>query len=125
MVRERIKKLSDYLPLCGFLFYTPDNFEIDLSSKKEIFIKIYNALSKIKSNVPAINPDLKFEDIVSWKADNIGYILSNVAKELGMKNSEFFMMLRVAITGKKISPPLNESMVILGKEECLKRLLSV
>jgi len=30
--------------------------------------------------------------------------------------------LRVAMTGKKISPPLNESMEILGKEECLRRL---
>ena len=29
---------------------------------------------------------------------------------------------KVAVTGKKISPPLNESMEILGKEECLKRL---
>ena len=35
---------------------------------------------------------------------------------------EFFMYLRVVITGKKISPPLNESMEILGKKECLERL---
>jgi len=37
-------------------------------------------------------------------------------------NSEFFMLLRVAMTGKKISPPLNESMEILGKEEAVQRI---
>ena len=46
-------------------------------------------------------------------------------KKEGVKNSEFFMVLRVAITGKKISPPLNESMEILGKNETLKRLSSI
>lgn len=47
-----------------------------------------------------------------------------VAKE-GYKSSDFFMAVRVAITGKKISPPLNESMEILGKGEVVKRLQSL
>jgi hypothetical protein len=34
------------------------------------------------------------------------------------------MILRVAISGKKITPPLNESMVILGKQECIERIQS-
>jgi len=54
--------------------------------------------------------------------DNIGNQLVQTAKNSELKNSEFFMLLRVAITGKKISPPLNESMEILGKEECVKRV---
>ena len=48
--------------------------------------------------------------------------MQNLAQQLGIKNSEFFMILRVAISGKKITPPLNESMELLGKEECLKRI---
>jgi hypothetical protein len=41
-----------------------------------------------------------------------GYWSKNdrVGKARKFKNSEFFMLLRVLITGKKISPPLNESM---------------
>ena len=45
-----------------------------------------------------------------------------LAQKEGMKNSQFFMVLRVAVSGKRITPPLNESMEILGKEETLKRL---
>ena len=45
-----------------------------------------------------------------------------LAKKLEIKNSLFFADMRMVITGKKISPPLNESMEILGKDECLTRL---
>ncbi len=57
-----------------------------------------------------------------WKAETIGEEMQKTARKLDLKNSEFFMLLRVALTGKKISPPLNESMEILGKEECLRRV---
>jgi len=116
LVRERMKKLSDYLFLCEFFFKKPEKYlpagtlakagDIDLSSKKELIKKIHNSLQKV----------------TVWHADKIGDAMQNVATEEKVKFGEFFMILRVAITGKKISPPLNESMEILGKEECLKRL---
>jgi glutamyl-tRNA synthetase len=51
--------------------------------------------------------------------------MSKVCDETQSKRGEFFMNVRVAITGKKISPPLNESMEILGKVESLKRLRAI
>lgn len=106
LVQERMKKLSDYLPLCEFFFKTPEKYDLDLSTKKEFLKKIEQALEKI----------------TDWKAAVIGEAMQNLAKELNIKNSQFFMDLRVAITGRQISPPLNQSMEILGKEECLKRV---
>jgi len=106
LIQERIKKLSDYLPLCEFIFEEPQKYEIDLSSKKDVMFAIFDALQKLGE----------------WKAELIGISMQEVAKKLGMKNSEFFMLLRVAMTGKKISPPLNESMEILGKEEVVQRI---
>lgn len=106
LVQERIKKLSDYLPLCEFFFKRPEKFEIDLTAKKDLLNKISNELKTIGD----------------WEASVIGEKMQELAKKLRIKNSEFFIILRVAITGKKISPPLNESMEILGKEECLVRL---
>ncbi len=106
LIQERIKKLSDFLPLCEFFFRKPTNYEIDLSGEKEILQAIYQSLEKINQ----------------WSPRVIGEEMVNLAKKLNIKNSEFFMILRVVITGKKISPPLNESMEILGKEECLKRI---
>jgi glutamyl-tRNA synthetase len=109
LVRERMKKLSDYLPLCDFLFNKPTVYEVDLNKYKEM-------LSVVSTHLQSI-------DI--FTAEQVGLVMGECAKQLGMKNSEFFMVLRVAIAGKKISPPLNESMVILGKEECLARLSGI
>lgn len=106
LVKERIKKLTDYLPMCEFLMKTPENYEVDLSEKKEIISAIAE----------------KAEGITDWQAQAIGEAMVSCAQELGVKNSEFFMILRVAISGRKITPPLNDSMEILGKDECVKRL---
>jgi len=109
LIQERIKKLSDYLPLCEFFFKAPEKYEVNLTSKKDFFSKVHTELEKI----------------TDWKADLIGESLINLAKKLEIKNSQFFADMRLVITGKKISPPLNESMELLGKEECLKRLTLV
>lgn len=109
LVGERMKKLSDYLPLAEFFFHRPKDYEAELTGKKELFGGIYKTL----------------EAVDAWKADVIGEQLLGLTKELGIKTGEFFMLLRVAVTGKKISPPLNESMEILGKEEILARLSKI
>lgn len=106
IIQERMKKLSDYDKLCDFFINAPKSHEIVLDKYKELFKYIVSYL----------------QDLNTWKATNIGDKLQNIAKEKNIKNSEFFMSVRVAITGKKITPPLNESMEILGKDECIKRL---
>jgi len=45
-----------------------------------------------------------------------------LAEELEMKAGDLFMLLRVACTGRPVSPPLFESMEILGKGLCLQRI---
>jgi glutamyl-tRNA synthetase len=106
LIKERIKKISDYLPLCEFFFQPPATYEVDLTGKNTFFERVYRALEKV----------------TDWKAISIGEAMQKLASELKIKNSQFFMDLRIAITGKKISPPLNESMEILGKSECLNRI---
>ena len=51
--------------------------------------------------------------------------LLETVKNNNFKTGDFFMDLRIAITGKKMTPPINESLVILGKEETLKRIKQV
>jgi len=106
IIQERIKKLSDYLPLCEFFTKTPTTYEVDLTSKKELLKKIKEECNKI----------------TDWKSETIGEAMQALVKKLDIKAGEFFMILRVVMTGKKISPPLNESMEILGKDESIRRL---
>lgn len=109
LIRERIKKLSDYLPLTEFLFKAPLTYEVSLEKYKSVLSLVI----------------AKLEQTNEFTAQKIGETMIKAAQESKLKNSEFFQMLRVAITGKKVSPPLNESMEILGKEECIKRVKSV
>ena len=106
IVQDRIKKLSEYKDLCEFFFNDPEKYEIELSGKKDMLNNVLKSLENIKN----------------WKAINIGESMQQAARDLGIKNSDFFTVLRAAITGKKISPPLNESMEILGKEKTLERI---
>jgi len=108
LVKERMKKLSDYLPLCEFFFTKPEKYEISLKENTELFKKIITTL----------------ESVSDWKAGLIGQRMVELAQKEGVPNSKFFMILRVAISGKKVTPPLNESMEILGKEECVSRIKS-
>jgi glutamyl-tRNA synthetase len=106
LIQSRIKKLSDYWPMCEFFFVRPTAQEVDM--------KPYTSQLQATSS--------KLQVVEDWNAVNIGDAMQFACDELGMKKSEYFMMMRVAIAGKKISPPLNESMELLGKEECMKRM---
>jgi len=106
LVQERIKKLSEYWDLVKFIFIQPTEYEIDMISYKD--------------PIQATNNQL--QTLVEWNATKIGEVMQKVCESLGMKRGDYFMMMRVAITGKKISPPLNESMELLGKDDCIARL---
>jgi glutamyl-tRNA synthetase len=47
---------------------------------------------------------------------------SRLIEEMGLKPRHAFGPVRVALTGKKVSPPLFESLELLGREESLRRL---
>ncbi|MCC6986723.1 MAG: hypothetical protein IT309_09850 [Anaerolineales bacterium] len=43
-------------------------------------------------------------------------------EESGFSANQVFGILRVAVTGQKVSPPLFESMEIIGRDVCLQRI---
>ena len=62
------------------------------------------------------------EALSAWEHPAIEEAMRGLADELELKAGALFMLLRVATTGRAVSPPLFESMEILGKERCLQRL---
>ncbi len=109
LVKERMKTLKDYWILAAFLFEKPTEYEVDISDKKELLTEVYETLRVI----------------TDWKADIIGQQMQDTATKQEVPFGKFFMMLRVAVSGKKVSPPLNESMELLGKDETLTRIASL
>lgn len=107
LVRERIKKIADFDELAGFFF---EEKRADTS----LFGKNYkDHLSDVLSTVQQ-NSD--------WKLESLNEAFMDLIKQKGYKTGDFFMDLRIAITGVKFTPPINESIVILGKDETVKRI---
>ncbi len=106
LVQPRIRKLSEYYPMCRFFYEDVIEHEIDLDQCKELLHTTADTL----------------EQVTDWTADAIGEVMQRVCTEAEAKPRDYFQQIRVAITGRKVSPPLNESMEILGKETSLARL---
>ncbi|QQG47835.1 MAG: glutamate--tRNA ligase [Candidatus Woesebacteria bacterium] len=98
LIKERIKKLSEFNSIAGFFFENP---KVD----KKLFGKNY------RDHIPKA-----IEGLTNNKE------LIDIAKENNFKVGDFFMDLRVAVTGNKVTPPFNESIEILGHEKTLERL---
>jgi glutamyl-tRNA synthetase len=107
LVQDRIKKLSDFETLAGFFFE-------EKTMDKKLFGE--NAKMHIKVAHDALS------SITDWNLDNINKALADEVEKNDFKTGKFFMDLRIAITGSKFTPPINESIEILGKVETLKRL---
>ncbi|MGB9706947.1 MAG: hypothetical protein ACPLXP_02665, partial [Microgenomates group bacterium] len=76
-----------------------------------------------KNQLSIINYQLSI--IKSWKAE----VLEKLFRDLAAKNNwhvgKFFMAIRIVLTGKPVTPPLFQSMELLGRQETLKRLRNV
>lgn len=60
--------------------------------------------------------------LAEWSSDEILTTLSNLAESIGWKRGDLLMAIRIAVTGRTVTPPLTESMESLGKEVALRRI---
>jgi glutamyl-tRNA synthetase len=113
-IKERTKKLTDAAPLVDFFFgdiATP-SADMLIGPKMEKHLSLH-ALRQAKSLLESINP---FDDATLEKA------LRELGEELQLKPNQLFTIIRNALTGKSVTPPLFATMAILGRETCLTRL---
>lgn len=110
LIQDRIKKLSDFDELAGFFF---EEKSVDTS----LFGKNY--ANHLSSAIGAI------QEISDWNLENLNNSFMDLIKVNNFKTGDFFMDLRIAVTGKKFTPPINESIVILGKEKTIERIKKV
>jgi len=107
LIKERIKKLSDYSSLAGFFFKEPKiDKKLFTKGAKEQLLLALEVLEKNKN----------------WDKKNLEKELQKLVKEKSWQVGDFFMNFRIAIAGSKITPPITDSIEILGKDKTLKRL---
>jgi glutamyl-tRNA synthetase len=115
-VKPRLKVLSDVVDLSSFLFTNPELADkemfiakkMDLESTTKALVKAYEILKN------GLEKDLPFEGIENE--------ISNLATEMDVKVNGVFTPLRVALTSSNVSLPMNETVNLLGKEKCFKRI---
>jgi glutamyl-tRNA synthetase len=114
LIRERLVTLDDAIPFAGFFFNPTVNPAADelvakgLTSAQsaEIARKAYEILEKLPALTHAeAEPPMR-----------------QFVEASGLQANQVFGILRVAVTGQKVSPPLFESMEIIGREKVLARI---
>ncbi len=137
LTRERMSTLAEFAPAAEYFFNVPkveSQSVLDLSGHDAASTKLWfdtvistiDRLSVIPAEAGRWSPKGEIHPIGSeFTSENLHNELAKAQVDSGFTPKEAFMSLRVAISGRTITPPLFDCMVILGKEETLKRLSSV
>ena len=120
LIKERLVKLGDVVDLLGFVWepddvvaswYPPDLLHPKKGGPTEAAVALAGARSILSEVQDA-----------DFSADLLEQRFREAADAAGMKAGDFFSPLRVAITGRTVSPPLFASLELLGRDRCLARI---
>ncbi|MEO9324975.1 glutamate--tRNA ligase [Nocardioides sp. C4-1] len=115
LVAERINKLTEVGELLAFLFVDDADFVLDEADAAKLLDDAGRDI--VRASLDAVR------DLPTWSTEAIQAALQTaLVDERGLKPRVAFGPVRVAITGRRISPPLFESMELLGRERSLARL---
>ena len=113
LIQERAKTLDEVPQLSEFFFSVELEYDIGL------------LLGKIGGSVAiqALRVTMeRLDKLESWDAASMEDVLRRLAVELELTTRDFFGLLRVATTGQSAAPPLFQTMEVLGRGQCFKRL---
>jgi glutamyl-tRNA synthetase len=106
-LKTRMVKLADAVPLLDYLWTDPEPPVLEP-----------DAVDRIKAAMAAIQD-------VPWEPEPIHEVLTRVADESGVSRNKVFMPIRLALTGKKISLPIDYTLALLPKDVAMQRLRRV
>ena len=113
IIQERIARMKEVVPMLRFLFV--DRVEIEEESRGKMAED--SAQHVLARTLTALEP------VQNWNHESIeGALRSALIEEMGLKPRVAFGPVRIAVTGSHISPPLFESMELLGKESSIARI---
>lgn len=114
LIQERARTMAEVAELAQFFFVDELDYDFSLLIGKdmspELAIRALNTAQQ------------KLIELKVFDAESLEGLLRPLAGELGVKTSQLFGSLRVAVTGRTEAPPLFQTMAVLGKERCLRRI---
>lgn len=115
IVKPRVKMLGDCPSICGCVFGSAETLTYDEKS-------VNKGLKKDGMGQVLASAKTALEAVDDWTAGNIDAALEPLPETLDIKKRLVFGAVRVAVTGNMVSPPLGESMELMGKEDALARI---
>jgi glutamyl-tRNA synthetase len=112
LVQERVGVLGEVPDMVDFLFL--ERPLVDEGS--------WEALSKDDSAPAVLDRALAIYRQSEWSAETLHNATQALADDLGRKLNKVQAPIRVAVTGRRVGPPLFQSLEVLGREAVLERL---
>jgi glutamyl-tRNA synthetase len=117
-VAERINKLTEASSMLRFLFIPEEDFTLDEADRAKL-VDTEEGQAVVQAAYDAL------ARVEPWSAATISDALTAaLVEDMGLKPRVAFGAVRVAVTGKRVSPPLFESLELLGRDRSLGRLQS-
>ena len=114
LIRERISTLKEAATYADFFFLDELKYDSTMLIGKKMTAE--TTLTALKA------AEEKLSSLDNFNKESLEDALRQLAGSLGIKAGELFNPLRVATTARDAAPPLFETMAVLGKERCLKRI---
>ncbi len=116
LIQERIKTLNEAVEWLDFFFVGQD--EIDYPAESLIGKK----MSAADSLAALRRARQTLAELFAFNAESIESALRALADELGLKAGPLFGIVRTAVSGKRVAPPLFGTLSVLGRRQTLARL---
>jgi len=115
LVQERMTRLTEAVEMLGFLLVDDRHFSVEPEAA---------ARSLTVDSRPVLDAALTaLEKLPRWETGEIESALrAALIDRLGLKPKHAFGPVRVAVTGRRVSPPLFESLELLGRDRAIRRL---
>jgi glutamyl-tRNA synthetase len=114
LIHERINTLAEAAVYADFFFIDTPAYETSLLVGKKMTEE--TSLAALKATAE------RLASLESFSHDSLEAALRPLAEDLALKTGQLFSLLRTATTGRNATPPLFETMDVLGKDRCLKRI---
>ena len=115
-MQERAKRLNELSGLTYFLFN--DGLQYDPATLVPKETELSDALRGLQQSLEVL------ASLPEFVVEPMEPAMRALAEQLGQKPGQLFTTVRVAVTGVTVSPPLFQTMVVLGRARVLKRLQS-
>lgn len=117
LAKDRMVTLKDFAPAADYFFTTP------VVTPEQVLQVSSHTVGETKQWFNTASQII--ESLQDFTSEKLHTQLASAQAESGFTPKEAFMSLRVAISGRSVTPPLFDCMVVLGKDETLKRLATI